>query len=342
MTTTRGAAFQQHGPQEHESPAAGASYGILIGSQHLAEMLFGEGLEMLAGVPGRAVSPIVTQWDDRALAQLENVDVLVTGWGAPKLTDEIVASLPRLRAIIHAGGATEYFITAAARSTISVVSAGALNAIPVAEYSLAMILLACKQVFRAERHYREHRTHIDRELVFPNAGNYGQTVGLVGASQIGRNLVGLLKPFSLRVVVFDPYLTADDAAALGVEQVSLDELLATSDVVSLHAPLNAETTGMIGARELALMAPGSTLLNTARGGVVDHPALERELVSGRIDAILDVTDPFEPLPRDSPLWDCPNVIITPHVAGSMGTELRRMGEFVASELSSALLRVDAR
>lgn len=324
-------------PQSGNPVAApSGTYALAIGSELLARRLFGDHFELLADVPGRALLPIVTEWDDDALARLADIDVLVTGWGAPALDDHVADALPNLKAVVHSGGATNSLLSPKMQRSVRLSSAAEVNSVPVAEYSLAMILLACKQVFRSQRMFRERRTHINREIDFPEAGNYGQVVGIVGASKIGRHVIDLLRPFAVRVRVYDPYLSEQEAAELQVEQVSLHELMSESDVVSLHVPLNAETAGMIGAAELAAMAEGATLLNTARGGVVDFEALERELVSGRIDAILDVTDPFEPLPADSPLWECANVVITPHVAGSMGTELRRMGKHVAGELTRAL------
>ncbi|WP_396667537.1 hydroxyacid dehydrogenase [Microbacterium sp. R86528] len=311
-------------------------YALALGSELLATRLFGDDFELLADVPGEAMLPIVTEWDDATLERLAEIDVLITGWGAPPLTDRVADALPNLKAVVHSGGATHSLLSPRMQRKVRLSSAGEVNSIPVAEYSLAMILLSCKQVFQSQRLFRDTRAAINREVAFPDAGNYGQTVGIVGASKIGRHVIELLRPFALRVLVYDPYLTEQEVAELGVERVPLLEVMAASDVVSLHVPLNDETTHMIGAEELAAMAPGATLLNTARGGVVDLDALERELVSGRIDAILDVTDPFEPLPAHSPLWDCSNVIITPHVAGSMGTELRRMGQHVVEEVARAL------
>ncbi|WP_407319533.1 hydroxyacid dehydrogenase [Isoptericola halotolerans] len=307
-----------------------------MSSDDLARRLFGPELELLRDVPGTALLPVASSFDDATLDRLAEVDVLVTGWGTPKVTAEVLERVPRLSTVIHAGGSTESVIDPEVRPRLQRSNAGAVNAIPVAEFSLAMILLACKQAFASQRIYRQRRTRIDREETFPDAGVFGQTVGLVGASRIGRRTLELLRPFSLQVLLADPFVSAQEAAELGAEKVSLPELLGRSDVVSIHAPLNDATRGMIGADELARMRDGSTLLNTARGGIVDLPALEGELVSGRLEAILDVTDPFEPLPADSPLWECENVIVTPHVAGSMGTELQRMGAHVAAELGRAL------
>lgn len=317
-------------------PVAPGRFAVAMASDDLARRLFGTDLELLHGAPVSELLPVVTVFDDAALDRLVDIEVLVTGWGAPRITAQVLERLPRLTTVIHAGGGTEAVIDADVRSRLQRSNAGAVNAIPVAEYSLAMILLACKQVFASQRIYRQRRQRIDREEFFPDAGVYGQTIGIVGASRIGRRVVELLRPFSLRVLLSDPYVSEAEADELGVEKVSLAELLGRSDVVSLHAPLNDSTRRMIGAQELALMRDGATLLNTARGAIVDMPALEAEVMSGRVEAILDVTDPFEPLPVESPLWESPNAVVTPHVAGSMGTELRRMGAHVAAELGRAL------
>jgi phosphoglycerate dehydrogenase-like enzyme len=162
-------------------------------------------------------------------------------------------------------------------------------------------------------------------------GNSGKTVGIVGASHVGRFLMRLLAPFDLRRLVCDPYLPVSTARELGAELCPLEELLRRSDVVTLHAPAVPSTRHMIGKAELAAMRDGSLLINTARGAVVDHDALLTELRSGRLRAILDVTEP-EPLPNGSPLFDLPNVILTPHVAGSLGVEIHRLTDLVLAEI----------
>src|SRR5699024_11488881 len=122
-----------------------------------------------------------------------------------------------------------------------------------------------------------------------------------------------------------------EAHRLGVQQVGLRELMTRAGVVSVHAPELPQTRHMIGAAELAALADGSTLINTARGSVVDTTALVAEVQAGRISAILDVTDP-EPLPPEHPLWGLPNVLLTPHIAGSMGNELHRLGNTAVAEV----------
>jgi phosphoglycerate dehydrogenase-like enzyme len=314
-------------------------YAVILGTPLLSQRLFGarlEALDALDAVGAHRLAPPATSVTELAESGvLQRVEVLVTGWGTPVLQAADLDAMPRLRAIVHAGGVASTLLPPHTSRAVELSVAADANGVPVAEYTLAMILLANKQVFAASERYRSERALIDREVSYPHAGNFGQTVGIVGASRIGRRVIRLLEPFDLRVIVFDPYLDDHDARDLGVESVRLDQLLAESDVVSLHAPVTPQTTGMIGAAELAAMKDGATLLNTARGALVDLDALTEHLLRGRLWAVLDVTDPHEPLSPDSPLWDSPNVLLTPHVAGSMGTELRRLGDHVASELGRA-------
>lgn len=263
---------------------------------------------------------------------LPDVEVLITGWGCPSITPEVLEAAPNLRAIIHAGGVIADKVQhLPAGRTLVASNAGAVNGLPVAEYTLAMILLANKQAFETSHLYGQRRGRVDRELEFPAAGNYWKTVGLLGASRIGRKVIELLRPFQLEILVHDPYLGEGEASALGVQLVPLDELMSRSNIVSVHVPVTAETIGMIGAAELARLRDGGTIINTARGQIMDQGALESELISGRINAILDVTEP-EILPADHTFYDLPNVFLTPHIAGSMGTELLRMGDHVVAEL----------
>jgi phosphoglycerate dehydrogenase-like enzyme len=265
-------------------------------------------------------------------AHVADLELLITGWGCAPLTADVLAAAPRLRAIVHTAGTVRHHVTDACwERGIVISSAAAANAVPVAEYAVAMILLAGKRVPEIARRFRAERVQQDWNALFPEAGNYRATVGLLGASLIGRRVADLLRPFDLEVLLHDPYVADAEVNGLGAEPVALDQLFARSGVVSLHAPLLPETTGVIDARLLALMRDGATLLNTARGGLVDHAALEREVLSGRLRAVLDVTTP-EPLSADSPLWDCDGVLLTPHVAGSKGNELRRLADAAAAEV----------
>ncbi|MFD9131039.1 hydroxyacid dehydrogenase [Streptomyces bottropensis] len=268
--------------------------------------------------------------DPRVHKALAEAEVLVTGWGCPRIDRAVLDAAPRLRAVLHSAGSVKGFVTPAVwERGIAVSTAAAANAVPVAEYTLAMILLAGKDILGRRERLRTERASPGWGFV-PGIGNHGRRVGVIGASRIGRRVIELLRPFDLRVSLTDPYVDEAGAAALGVPLLPLDDLLRTCDIVTVHAPDTPETHRLLDRRALALMPDGAVLINTARGALVDHDALLDELRAGRLSAILDVTDP-EPLPADSPLLDLPNAFVTPHLAGSQGNEVARLGLSVTEE-----------
>jgi phosphoglycerate dehydrogenase-like enzyme len=270
--------------------------------------------------------------DPRHAAALATAEVLLTGWGVPRIDAAALALMPRLRVIVHGAGSVKGFVgdEVFARG-IAVSSAAAANAVPVAEFTLAAIVFAAKRVTRFVAAFRADRTAGAAGLPVTGVGGYRRTVGVVGASRIGRRVVAALRSLDMSVLLADPTVDRADAETLGVELVELDDLLRRSDIVTLHAPSLPTTRHLLDARRLALLRDGATVINTARGALIDTAALTDELVSGRLDAMLDVTDP-EPLPADSPLFDLPNVLLTPHIAGALGTEVARLGELAVSEI----------
>jgi phosphoglycerate dehydrogenase-like enzyme len=297
----------------------------------LARRLFGapelERIHAVADLDEDITISDFAQADPPLLAAL---DVLITGWGCPQIGAAELAVMPRLRAVLHAGGTVKEHIGPDVWSRgILVTTAADANAHPVAEYTLAAILLAGKGVPALASGYAQDPgfTAADRQDI----GNYRRTVGIIGASRVGRRVIELLGAFDFTVLLYDPYLADSDPVLARVCRVSLDELFRASSIVSIHAPLLPETTGMVGSRELALMSSGSVLINTARGPIVDHDALVQAVRDKGVRAILDVTAP-EPLPPGHPLRTLPGVILTPHVAGSLGNELHRLGESAVAEL----------
>ncbi|WP_328842791.1 hydroxyacid dehydrogenase [Streptomyces sp. NBC_00258] len=269
--------------------------------------------------------------DPTAARALAEAEVLITGWGCPHIGAEVLDAAPRLRTVLHAAGSVRSLVGEAFwERGLAVSSAVQANAVPVAEYTLAAILFAGKDAFGLRERFRA-------EHVYPATGEYaaignlGRRVGLIGASRVGRRVLELLRPFDLSVALYDPYLDDAEATALGAVPLPLDELLRTSDIVSVHAPQIPETHRMLNRERLALIPDGGVLINTSRGALVDPEALTDELVGGRISAVLDVTEP-EPLHADSPLYRLPNVFLTPHIAGSLGNELARLGGTVVEEL----------
>ncbi|MEV8568489.1 hydroxyacid dehydrogenase [Streptomyces sp. NPDC051322] len=309
---------------------------LLAMAPGIVERLFAERhhvrLTALARTDSRLVAHDLADPAPEVAAALAGAEVLFTCWGATRLTPRILDAAPRLRAVVHAAGSVKHHITDACwERGITVTSAAAANALPVAEYTLAAILLANKRVLQSAHRYRAVRGEHDWRDELDGAGNYRRTVGVVGASRIGRRLIELLRPFDLRVLLYDPYVDVAEARALGVRPAGLDELCAGSDIVTVHAPQLPATRHMIGVRQLAAMPDGATLINTARGSLIDESALLPELASGRLHAVLDVTEPETPA-AGSPLYDLPNVLLTPHVAGSLGGELHRMADQALDEL----------
>ena len=267
-----------------------------------------------------------------ARSVLREADVLVTGWGCPLIDSAVLASAPNLRLVAHAAGTVKKHLSRAVwERGVQVTTAAQANAGPVADYTLAFILLAGKRAFSAAAQLRREQVDFSKSHLPTDVGNYGTTIGIIGASRVGRLVLERLRPFNYNVLLATPGLTPKQAAQLGATLVPVDELMSRSAVVSLHAPVLDSTRGMIGAAQLEAMPDGATFINTARGALVDHNALRAETASGRISAILDVTDP-EPLPTGDALYTLPNVILTPHIAGSMGNELSEMGEYAVREV----------
>jgi phosphoglycerate dehydrogenase-like enzyme len=266
-------------------------------------------------------------------ARLAEVEVLITSWGCPPLDDTILRAAPNLRAVLHAAGSVRDHVGAAVfdRGLLVTTAAGA-NAEPVAQYTLGAILWAFKKVpflaadartFREDWRYRDGRGELSGR---------DRTVVLVGFSRVGRRVAALLRLLELaRVLVVDPVADPAEIRAAGAEPAALSEALPQADVLSLHAPSLPETRHLIGAAELAALPPGAVLVNTARGALVDTAALEHACAADGLHAVLDVTEP-EPLPAGSPLYDLPNVVLTPHVAGSLGSETRTMSAETIGEL----------
>jgi phosphoglycerate dehydrogenase-like enzyme len=249
---------------------------------------------------------------------LAAAEVLLTCWGAPSLNASLLAAAPNLRAVVHAAGSVKEIVTEESWARgIEVSSAAWANARPVAEYTLAVILGGNKRMLECRDLYGTVRSSWDRAQIPEDAGNQSRTIGIVGASHVGRRVIELLGPFDFELLVSDPYLTSTEASALGARLVELDELCSVSDVVTLHAPALPETRQMIDARRLALLRDGATLINTARGSLVDTDALAEALTARHLYAVI---------------YDLPNVLLTPHIAGAAGNELPLLGEAAVDEL----------
>ncbi|AJE86014.1 NAD-binding D-isomer specific 2-hydroxyacid dehydrogenase [Streptomyces albus] len=264
---------------------------------------------------------------------LAETEILLTSWGCPPLTAEVLAAAPRLAAVVHAAGSVKALVGDAVwERGILVSSAAEANAGPVVDFTLAAVTFAAKGALRTAARYTE-----GPPAFAARTGTDARTIGVIGASRIGRRVLRALRGSAAgyRLLLADPYVSLADAASLGAELVTLPELCRRSSVVSVHAPELPETRGLLDAAMLALIPDGGVLVNTARGSLVDTEALTRECAEGRLDAYLDVTEP-EPLPPGHPLLALPNVQVTPHIAGAQGSEARRLGAFAAAEVERFL------
>lgn len=264
---------------------------------------------------------------------LTDAEYIFSTWGMPALTtDEIKKYLPNLKAVFYAAGSVQEFARPFLKCGADVFSAWAANAVPVAEYTAAQIILANKGFFRASQlaSCGKRKEAYDEFKKYP--GNYGAKIGIIGAGMIGKRVIGLLKSYQLEIMVFDPFLENAAAEELGVKKVSLETLFESCSVISNHLANNAQTKGMLNYALFSKFVPNATFLNTGRGAQVVESDLCRILAErSDVTAILDVTDPEPPLP-DSPFLKLENCILTPHIAGSSGFEVRRMSAFMADEL----------
>lgn len=261
---------------------------------------------------------------------LREVEVILSGWGAPLMDEFFLEHAPCLRAVFYGAGSVRGFVTDALwERGILVTSSQKANAIATAEYALAAILLSLKHGWQLAAQTRREQRFPERANVH---GIYEATVGLISLGMVGRRVRELLRPFHVRVIAYDPFISSTEAAALDVSLCSLETLFSEAHVVSLHAPLLSETIRMVRGVHLASMTDGATFINTARGGLVHEAELIAVLEQRKdLHAVLDVSDPEPPEPG-SALYTLPNVTLTPHIAGSLGSEHRRLGQMVVEEL----------
>lgn len=303
---------------------------MALGAEWLDQMFFAKDLSRLREAAEVRDPP--HRIETRSLRSLlTDATAAITGWGTPAFDAALLQHAPRLRLIAHSGGSVKGLVTPAVYDRgIRVTTAAAANALPVAEFTVAMIVAMLKQVpWVISAHTRGDGKSPGRPLG-PIRELRDLNVGLLGASRVGREVIRLLGAFPrLTIKVYDPYLSPESAQLLGVERASLEDVC-RCDVLSIHAPDVPETRQMINARTLALLPDHAVLINTARGALVDERALVAEVRRRPLYVLLDVTDP-EPPARDSPLRREPNILLTPHLAGAMSQARRDMGRIAIEE-----------
>ncbi|NJK91553.1 MAG: hydroxyacid dehydrogenase [Blastochloris sp.] len=277
---------------------------------------------------------IPTRFDHESfLSHIAEAELVISTWGFPRLDQEILSRAPQLKAVFYAAGTVKGWVTPAVwERKLHVTSAASSNAVPVCHYTVSMILLSLKNVLPMTRTFQDQgRKAWDRgRYAITGAGSHSR-IGIIGASKVGRLVMAEMKRLGLEMLVFDPYLSAEAARKLGAGKVELNELLSQSDIISIHAPRTEETHHLLNTSNLGLIKKGATLINTARGDLIDETALVVELRKGEWTAVLDVTEPEPPL-EGSELYRLPNCFLTPHVAGSLGYECRLMATQAIEEL----------
>ena len=309
--------------------------GIYLLDEAAYNKIYGEEQRKQIGQLVRIEAPLQTsQTISTNLSVLQDVDIILSGWGCPKLTAEFLAHAPRLKAIFYGAGSIRYFVTDAFWDRqIVVTTAYEANDIPVAEFTLAQILLSLKGYWQHVHWVKQTGGWWEH---LPSAGVYGSTVGLISLGMIGRMVAEHLKRFDVHVLAYDPFASVDTARQYNVELCALEEVFIRSDVVSLHTPWLPETERMITGKHFASMKKGASFINTARGAIVREDEMAAVLQE-RPDlyALLDVTYPEPPVPG-SPLLQLPNVILSPHLAGADFAECKRNGQWMVDELKRYL------
>jgi phosphoglycerate dehydrogenase-like enzyme len=261
---------------------------------------------------------------------IRGADYVITSWGCPPLTADILESAPNLKAVIHAAGSIKGIVTPEfTQKGIRISnSAGPLGQ-GVAEYALGLTIVSLKNAWNLSN---DTKAGLWTENVAQVQELEDITIGVVGAGHAGRHYLQLLKNFNVDLLLFDPTLTTEQVGILGARKVSLEELAQESDVISIHAPSIPQTNHLFNERIFSLMKTGAILVNTARGSIIDEEALINTMEKGKLKyACIDVTDP-EPPNIESKLRHINNIILTPHVAGLAGNGLKRIGKHVANEL----------
>lgn len=296
----------------------------------VAEPIAREGLEQLRSVHEVDEQLGLTPEEYRAL--LPAYDALVVR-SQVKVDADMIAAGERLVVIGRAGvGVDNVDLEAATRAGITVVNAPTGNTIAAAELTLALLFAVARRVAAADASLRRGEW---KRSQFTGVELRGKTIGIIGLGKIGQAVASRCRGLEMSVIASDPYLTADQAALVGVELVDFDTLLTRSDIITVHVPMSRVTRGLIGAAEIDRMRPGSILLNVARGGIVDEAAVASALVDGRLGgAGIDVFE-AEP-PTGSPLLEAPNAVLTPHLGASTAEAQVLVAEEVAAQVLDVL------
>src|SRR5262252_892590 len=294
----------------------------------VADKISERGVELLKKTPGLNV---VVTTKDTIGAELADAEALIVR-SATRVTPDLLAKAPKLRAVGRAGvGVDNIDLQEATRRGVLVMSTPGGNAVSVAEHTFALLLALARQVPRVDAGLRDGRW----EKSSSGTELRGKVLGLIGLGRIGGEVARRAEAFDMKIVAYDPYISEAAAKELQVELVNLDRLLAESDFISLHTALSPATQNMINAKSIEKMKKSARIVNAARGELIDEAALADALKNGRLaGAALDVF--VEEPPKNSPLIGLPNLIGTPHIAGSTAEAQEEVGTQVAVQIRDYL------
>lgn len=284
-------------------------------------------LKTLTGLDGR----VHTLDGARGSSEARKAEVIFSTWGMPRVAyEEMPEIFPALKAVFYAAGSVQGFAEPFIRRGIAVFSAWQANATPVAEYTLAQIILAAKGYFGVQALCRASRAEA-AALCRNYPGMYDIKIGLLGLGAVGGAVARLLKGFECEVYAYDPFASDEKLAALGAKRADMAQIFAECDVISNHLANLPETRGIIKREHIFAMKDYATFINTGRGPQLDEgDLLDKLRKSPGVTALLDVLSDEENSDAN-PLNALPNCFITPHIAGSMGSEVRRMAEYMLEE-----------
>ena len=303
----------------------------------IADPLSNEGLDLLAAADGLEVVDVSSEGREALEEALRDAEGLIVRSGT-RVDGPLLDVAERLEVIGRAGvGVDNIDMRAATRRGVAVINAPGGNTSSTAELAFALLLAAARRVAEADRSVREGRW--DRKALRGHQLQ-GNTLGVIGAGRIGTEVARRAHAFGMRILAYDPYLSAERAADERIERVELDELLERADFVTVHVPLTEQTRGMIGVAEIGRMKPAAILINAARGGIVDERALAVALEQRKLGgAALDVYE-TEPLPGEHPLRGVPNLVMTPHLGAATMEAQREVALEIAKRVRDALVAAD--
>ncbi|CAG7619714.1 Glycerate dehydrogenase [Paenibacillus solanacearum] len=285
-------------------------------------------MEAIAAVRWNETDEQLTE--EQACQFLQGCEVSVGSWKTPKPSRAILEACPEIKLWEHAAGSVKAFFSDELQGKdIMIASCAPAIGRTVAEMVLGEMIIGLRRIIpNAQSNRTERRAPVPNKLYLAAA-----TIGIIGASQVGRYFLQLVRPFGPRVLLYDPYITHEAAAELGAAKVdSLLELCAQCDAITMHTPMTESTRHMMGAKEFQTMKDDAVFINSSRGGCIDEQALIAELQKGRLFAFLDVSDP-EPADMDNPIRTLPNVIYTSHLAGGQSYHI---GNQVVEDLKAYL------